>query len=281
MHIPRSWIRLKGEGRTPDERSFPVVVWGSGPDEATAEREAAGRLDRLLDRIRRGDPFPDRYAYGSRPVREEILETFDGDARDEPRAVLTRNRYGATVLNTARLLFLDVDVAPTSPARWLGRLFSRRVASHDDESLGKLREALRRYGRATFRVYRTAAGYRAIAIDREFDPSGNEAQELMRTTGTDPAFARLCAVQKSFRARLTPKPWRCGCAMPPGQHPRIDPTLRERFAAWIDAYERGSRGYATCRHVETVGSARARRETEALVELHDRLTRCGETLPLA
>jgi hypothetical protein len=281
MHIPRAWAKVSAECRTQDNRELRVAVWGWGPEEATAKREAASRLERLIERIRRGDPFPDVYAYGNRPLREEILQTFDGEAEDQPKAVLTRNRYGARVLNTARLLFLDIDLAPPSFGQRLRRLFSSSRSRDDEAELAKLRDALRQFGRATFRLYRTAAGLRAIAIDREFDPVGRDAQELMNATGTDPAFVRLCVAQKSFRARLTPKPWRCKCSLPPGQHPRIDDTVRHRFATWLGEYELASSKYATCRYIETIGSADLKGTTEKLVTLHDRVTRCGESLPLA
>jgi len=281
MHIPRAWAKASAECQTPDKRRLSIAVWGWGSEEAAAQREASSRLERLLGRVRRGEPFPDAYAYGNRPPREEILETLDGDTGDEPRAILTRNRYGALVLNTARVLFLDVDVAPPTLGQRLRRLLPSSRAPDDAEAMARLGAALRRFGRATFRVYRTAAGLRAIAIDREFDPVGRETQELMSATGTDPAFVRLCAAQKSFRARLTPKPWRCQCSLPPGQHPRTDDVARQRFAAWVGQYELAARGYATCRYVETIGLDGPRSTIERLVALHDRITRSGEALPLA
>jgi hypothetical protein len=36
------------------------------------------------------------------------------------------------------------------------------------------------------------------------------ANMLMRFLRADPDYVRLCAVQECYRARLTPKPWRCG-----------------------------------------------------------------------
>jgi hypothetical protein len=144
-----------------------------------------------------------------------------------------------------------------------------------------LRNALRNYGRATFRLYRTASGFRVIAIDREFDPSAREVQDLMRATGTDPAYARLCLAQRSFRARLTPKPWRCKSPVPPGQHPRLAVGLQEQFAAWLVDYERAAAHYATCRYLETVGNGSPQGEARKLVEFHDRATRCNEPLMLA
>ena len=263
----------------PGRGALPLVAWGGGEDEAAARSGAEARLARLSDRVRRGEPFPDAYAYGSRPIREEILEAIGSDA--EPRAVVTRNRYGARVLNAARILFLDVDLPEGGEPGLLGKLFGGK--SPEAAALDKLRAALDKAGKGPFRVYRTAGGFRALATGREFDPSGAEARDLMNATGTDPWFVRLCLAQKSFRARLTPKPWRMELKPPPGEYPRGDPGIEERFQEWLAEYEQASQGYATCRFLETVGKGGMVGEAnvEDLVALHDRATRAGEALPLA
>ncbi|MEK7795554.1 MAG: hypothetical protein AAB353_13540 [Candidatus Hydrogenedentota bacterium] len=280
MHIPTTWAKATGECQTRDNRKLRFGVWGWGDDDVTAKQEAAGRLQRLLQRVQRGEPFPDKYAYGARPLREEILETIDvgGGA---PVGMLTRNRYGAVVLNTTNLLFLDIDLPPTSAVQQLKRLFSFKKSDTDHAALAKLRDALLHYGRATFRVYQTAAGFRAIAVDREYDPAGSDAQDLMLASGTDPAFANLCIVQKSFRARLTPKPWRCGCPNPPGDYPRTDDDAMNQFNIWMRKYERAIGDYATCRFIETVGQGTPKGPVEMLIALHDRVTRCADVSPLA
>lgn len=224
MQIPRAWAKVSADGRFPDGKAGPVSVWGWGEDDASARRSGAERLQRVLERIRRGEPLPDRYGYGSRPLREEILETIQSGTAGEACAIVTRNSYGVRVLN---------------------------------------------------------AGLRAMAIDREFDPTAREVQDLMLATGTDPAYARLCMVQRSFRARLTPKPWRCGSLRPPGRYALLDGELQRRFAAWLGEYDRASKRYATCRYLETIGNGSPRGDTERLIELHDRETRCDEALPLA
>jgi len=258
----------------------PLVAWGWGNDEGEALREAEGRLQRLSERVRKGDPFPPRgYEYGNRPVREEIVQVIGPES--EPRAVLTRNRQGAIVMNAARLLFLDVDL-PEGPGLpgILGKLFG--VRSAEAKTLDALRTVLGAAGKGSFRIYRTAAGFRALAPGREFDPAGREAQDLMKATGTDPSFVRLCLAQKSFRARLTPKPWRIDMKAPPGEHPRDEGEASERFAAWLAEYERASQGYATCRFLETVGKGGfVGSDDHDLVDLHDRTTRATESLPLA
>ena len=281
MNIPRFWTKASADARTADGRDIPVSIWGWGSDAAGAAREASSRLARMLERIGRGDPLPKHYAYGNRPLKEEILDTFEADLSDEPVAMVSRNGYGAVVLNTTRLLFLDIDVQE-APA---GRRLLRTLGIGSDEphvpALQKVRDALRPYQRATFRVYRTASGLRLIAIDREFDPDSPETRDLMDMTGTDPSFIRLCAVQHSFRARLTPKPWRCGVGPPPGEHPRQEEAMRQRFAAWLSEYDRKSLSFATCRYLETIGVGRPAPFAGKLLELHDRMTRSAEALPLA
>jgi hypothetical protein len=258
---------------------WPVSVWGWGDDEASARRGAADRLHRVLERLGRGERFPERYAYGNRPLREEILRVIEGDSGNGPAAIITRNRYGADVLNTARMLFLDIDAPEAGVTGRLGRLFGG--ASPAEKTLSALRDALRQYGLATFRIYRTASGYRVLAVNREFNPTAPDTHELMRRTATDPAFAQLCLAQRSFRARLTPKPWRSRVRTPPGEHPRQDEGVRRAFEAWLDEYQARTAGFATCRYLETVGNGSATGDARILQDLHDRATRSDENLPLA
>lgn len=280
MHIPVSWAKAQGEYRTRDNRQQKVEVWGWGTDEASANVEAGARLERAILRRQQGGPLPDVYAYGDRPLREEILETIDDPNGHEPIALITRNRYGAIVLNAANLLFLDIDLPPASAGKTLKAFFSRAKPGPDTIALAALRDALTRYGQASFRIYQTAAGFRAIAVDRAFDPAGHDAQDLMGATGTDPAFANLCRIQKSFRARLTPKPWRCACLSPPSQFPRDAADVAD-FTEWLARYEAASSHYATCRFIEAVGPNAPSGIVEDLVGVHDAMTRCTEALPLA
>ena len=278
MHIPRIWTNVSADGQLPDGKVVPVSIWGWGEDERSARATAAERLKRVLERLLRGE-VPDRYAYGSTPLREEILLTIESSVPGEPAGIVTRNGFGAQILNTARLLFLDVDVAAPTILQRIQRLLGGRSA--ENRALAALRQALQQHGRATFRIYRTASGLRALAVDREFDPTGREAQELMQLTGTDPAFARLCLVQRSFRARLTPKPWRCRTSMPPGRYPRPAGEVQVRFTEWLREYEQASKNYATCRYLETAGNGSAKGDVKNLLVLHDQQTRCDEALPLA
>jgi len=275
VHVPRAWVKKEREIDTEDGKRL-LNAWGFGDDEAQAGREAERRLQRQGQWLAGDVPeeAEDDYDYGSRPLREEILQVLG------PDAILTRNRMGAVVLNAAKMLFLDLDRPRPEPLGCLGRLFGRgdTVEAALERACVSLRDVT---PPTTFRLYQTAAGLRALAVDREFDPAGAEAQALMRRTDTDPAFVRLCSVQKSFRARLTPKHWRCGCPVPPGEHPRTDENARLEFAAWCRRYEGAVEKYATCRFLDTIGSGAPLPALTPLIELHDQATRCNAQLPLA
>ncbi|MDH3645159.1 MAG: hypothetical protein OER80_00110 [Gammaproteobacteria bacterium] len=281
MYIPTKWVRATGIAQMPDGRQWPATAWGWGDDASTASSKAKKRLQNILDRLRRGERLPDKYSYDNRPVREEILQVIDRPATDKPEAIVTRNRHGVQVLNTSRMLFLDIDLLPYSG---LQRLLAKIGLGKDNSEEGvltRLRETLQQSARATFRIYRTAGGLRVMAVNRDFDPTGREAKELMKATDTDPAFSRLCAVQDSFRARLSPKPWRCNSSSPPVEYPRDDEESRRQFASWLGAYKSACNNYATCRYLETIGNDRPASFARASIELHDRMTRCTEALPLA
>ncbi len=85
-----------------------------------------------------------------RPLREEILQTFEGSVAGEPAAMLTRNGYGAQVLNTATQLFLDVDLPPVGFWRRVLRLFGVKPAVSEDTLLAGLRDVLGQYGGPLF-----------------------------------------------------------------------------------------------------------------------------------
>jgi len=147
--------------------------------------------------------------------------------------------------------------------------------------LARLREGLQRASGGSFRIYRTAAGFRVLATDRAYDPRSAETQALMTSIGTDPAFLTLCRIQESFRARLTPKPWRCGQANPPGRHPREAPAEQADFSSWLESYDRACQPMATCRFVESVGPGWVGEEIQPILDLHDAATRANAALPLA
>jgi len=277
MLIPRFWARAEGAATDRDGRHLALRLWGWSQESAAEALELAKqRVAEVTSRLA-GAGGTNAYLYGARqPLREEIVRYLVSEGAGE--SVITRNRYGALVLNTARVPFIDVDAVAPSGLSGLKWLFGRGPAV--DPTLERIREACGRHPHHAFRVYRTHAGYRVLVTNAVLDPASDEATGFLNGFDADPAFVMLCRQQRSFRARLTPKPWRIGVKAPPGQHPR-DPAAQAAFGAWLLTYETASRAFATCQFVEATGPALPSAEARAVAEEHDRTTRAVETLPLA
>ena len=125
------------------------------------------------------------------------------------------------------------------------------------------------------RAYRTRAGWRLLCTNHTFDPAGEEARSFLTELGADAKYVLLCRAQRSFRARLTPKPWRAG------QHAL--PVFPARAIAREDLQRQVDRTwmYATTRFVERAGPDETLPELRDLVEYHDRWTQAMSTKPLA
>lgn len=245
-----------------------AIVWA-----ARARLAAAAAINRR----QRG--MSAAHYYGSMFLPEEIIDEVPRS--DEFDARLTRNHYGSLVLNAARAMFIDVDLLTPSRSSRVPRERGAHLRGPWRRTLDDLRAVMSHEKEVGFRIYRTAAGYRVLATTCEFDPMSARSQQLMQAAGADTAFMYLCRVQKSFRARLTPKPWRCGASLPPNSFPRQTSDERSCFADWLAHYERACRNRATCQFVEHVGPLEMHGRIRSIVELHDRETKAFEPLPLA
>jgi len=327
MLIPRFWSRVSSQAVRPDGTQVRFHVWrGSRTTPAEAQALAQEAVARMAERIQRGAGFPEKYSYGDRPLREEVVREIVGaGTEDDPDAALTRNSYGALVLNAARAFFIDVDVPGSEPRETSqGQPHS---APHPAQSLwglvdslplpGGLRsivdqfrpapgsgssappsapaapadpasravEQLRRFvgGRPGWRVrvYRTYAGLRYLVTHAPFSPTDAETQAVLAAVGADAQYIRLCQVQKSFRARLTPKPWRIGIPNPPATFPYEGPDQERAMRAWESRYDQASAGRAACRFVEEIGTGAEHPDLAPIRALHDEHTRATSGLPLA
>ena len=72
--------------------------------------------------------------------------------------------------------------------------------------------------------------------------------------GADPLYRQLCKAQKCYRARLTPKPWRCGVRHKPERWPFLDARAEKHFQKWQAQYESFAAGWATCEFVRKIGN---------------------------
>jgi hypothetical protein len=104
------------------------------------------------------------------------------------------------------------------------------------------------------RVYRTLAGLRCLVTNVPFEPASPEAQSILRELRSDPLYTRLCQAQECFRARLTPKPWRCSAPPPPSRYPWLNVSAETRYRQWEQDYESLTEHYTGC--CKSTGPAR-------------------------
>lgn len=193
-------------------------------------------------------------------IREEILQIIDD------RSAITRNRYGAQVLNAENLLILDID----KPKSSFGDLFKKKDAGQDKLRIFDMVKKLAstpKYQGYCFRLYETYQGARVIVLGRGFDPRDGETVKIMSEFNCDRLYMTLCQKQRCFRARLTPRPHRMKMQRYKVQFPREgdDPELRQ----WLADYERESRNFSVCRFVEQVGTSH---HVNNVIRLHDEIT---------
>jgi len=288
MKLPRFWT--KGSIETTDDQGGVHRFSGWGwSDVSLGDAEARGkeRARRIAARILKGDR-PDHYLYGNSPVREELLEELK-TPQGTVYAAITRNSYGCQVLNTADIMFVDVDLPEPAMFEglksWLGRLFNRTAPSPADQrqaaALAKLEALIQANPGWGVRIYRTRAGLRYLFAHTPIDPGSEKAVAMMERLGVDPLYLKLCKSQESYRARLTPKPWRCGVASPAMRWPWPNISAEMRFREWEGAYLLAAQPFATCRLIGRLGKPADHPAITAVIDLHDRRTKATTELNLA
>ncbi|MBI3410210.1 MAG: hypothetical protein HY040_17860 [Planctomycetes bacterium] len=316
MQFAKHWSKAEATAQSPRGANLPIRLWrGSTTSKEDANAQAREAVERVAQRIMRGEPFPGRYVYSTRPLREEILREFPG-VGGALEAAITRNAYGAEILNAARVCFIDVDLPETPASATVQQPSSAQPAAGFWDRLLQpvLQPLLQALGQSTttttggaaptagateatakakrqqwlaahpdwgMRVYRTRSGLRYLVTHAVFDPGGAESEAAMDFLGCDPAYRLLCRAQKSFRARLTPKPWRCGLLPPPVRFPWENEAERNRMRAWEAEYAQACKSRATCQLVEVVGNPQLHPVAAPFVKLHDERSRTESGLALA
>lgn len=239
---------------------------GSNVSMEEASLRAKEKISKVKRKIQGEKHLFDEY---ETEIREEILRIIDD------HSAITRNRYGAQVLNAERLLILDID----RPKSSFGDFFRKKDAGQDKRKIFDMVRTLAgkpKYQAYDFRIYETYQGARVIVIGRDFDPLHRETVDLMREFNCDRLYVTLCQKQACFRARLTPKPHRMNMRRYRVPFPREgeDPELTR----WLADYERESRNFNVCRFIEQVG---ARHPLSDVIRLHDEISGVDLRQPLA
>lgn len=260
MRIFSHWTRIEKEVVIGGVAQRLHAYGGSDQSLTGAARDAEQRLARVLERIQTGARKDESY---EADIREEIIQRLDRGN------VVTRNRYGAWVLNSTNVVFVDID-EPRMTWReiFLGR--ERNLARRKE----RIVECVRQRAAAPdcrdlgFRLYETHNGIRAIVTGRTCPPRSQDTRKLLRGLNADHLYTLLCAKQGCFRARLTPKPHRMKCATHRVVFPRLDGRTEYAFQRWLAEYEAKRPEFAVCRFIDTIGAG----GSNPVIDYHDRLT---------
>ncbi|MBN1865992.1 hypothetical protein JW916_01750 [Candidatus Sumerlaeota bacterium] len=293
MKIPAFWAKEKyvGTDREGRKQGFVASGWSYSSLEE-AKREALARAKRVFELMSRGEmrtrrAMSDDYDYGDRPIREEIVREIRSG--DEQVALVTRNRYGALVLNTAQVLFADVDFPAPRPSGFvesLAMLFSpkKREAKRESaarEAIGEIDRWAQKNPSRSFRLYRTLEGLRLLFTDKFYEPASEETAWVLQELKADPMYVRLTRKQECFRARLTAKPWRCDCSRPPSSFPWSDAAAEKAYREWERNYHREDAKYRVCELAREFGRAADIPALKSVIDTHDRETHIASNAPLA
>jgi hypothetical protein len=280
-------------GQTNPRTVFRTAIRSSLVSQADAQELARKAAIDLCYRRINGESIA-RYAYQVRNYEERILRILYRGAGSPASRLpvveigrITENRYGAEVLNTPNVMFVDVDNRPERPDKPLSAEDRSTAPLISEEAANTLLNAFcaenPNFG---FRVYRTFAGLRYLCTSGLFDPTSALVKDVLTTLNADQSYRVLCKIQKCFRARLTPKPWRM--LQPGGSNiigverliRRLDFSTAS-YPSFRSTYIGALAGYSTCQFVRVVGNPIVVPDCQQIVAFHDLRTRATASSPLA
>ena len=266
MKIFKYWMRETQKIVISGEEKEITCYGGSNISSEDAANRAKQKAEMLQRKIGGDRSVFQEYEV---EIREEILREVD------EKSIITRNRYGAQVLNAENLMFLDID----KPKASFGSLFK---GNDPQQAKPKIFEQIKKtasnskYNGLAFRIYETFQGARVIVLGREFSTKDRSTYEMMNDFNCDRLYVAICRKQGCFRARLTPKPYRMNMQAYKVRYPRDGNDFE--FQTWLSIYEQASSNFHVCNLVEQMGASQY--VTDA-VQLHDEITGVGMNLPLA
>ncbi len=264
MKIAKYWYKenqLAGDG---EKNEFNLICWaGSDISEEDAKQKARAKMHNWIERLGKNKQLGE-YEYQTGEIREQLLEEIYND-NQQLIAAITRNRYGALVLNTDAVVIADVDI----PSKTFIEFFINLVKKVDKpaQCLARIQTTHQQYPDLNFIIYQTFAGFRIIITGLSYQDE-TKIRTLFTALHTDKLYARLCHIQQCFRARLTPKPWRCQSPVPPHRFP-YSTDQQSAFNDWLAGYEKNSAKYAVCYKFMQLGKHPIESDVETVIARHD------------
>ena len=287
------WARGEWNGKNAAGKAWDQVAWDCSDESlADARARASVKAERLgrnakSSRSRMWNP----YLYTDRPLREPVLERLN-DSDSSAAAVITRTAYGSEVLNTAGLMFIDVDLPPV-PSSGRGLMDTAQDGCSSVPPPSQSIQAPRTksstlYASGRLAIPRGASAPTAPTADCVISspPAGrilspNRPTPFSRCSVATPATGNSARCKRASAPALPPSH---GAVAAPTHQLRFpyDDAKRERaMNNWIARYEGASQRYATCQFLANVGSTMPDAEISPLITEHDTRTKATSGLPLA
>lgn len=298
MRIPKYWIQSTIKAHDNNGASKEIAAWGwSNYTLEEAKSHGLKKAKAIVEKLKIANyPTNEKaslndYDYCDTPPREEIINTIGDQATgSEPATIITRNRYGSLILNSAHVLFVDIDIPPLpTPKGIIAKLrfalsasYKKKVEiDHHFSVVTQITTWSEKNPDYSFRVYQTKAGFRLLFTNKRFDPKSDEVKKIFNELRSDPLYQKLTEKQNCFRARLSPKPWRIGLSRPKSDFPRQSAEQKE-FQQWLSRYKTASTTFSTCRPLQVLGEyTNDDPLIDETISLHDAQCRSHENFPLA
>ncbi len=264
MRIYKHWVKVEENFTSAENEVYTLYAWGYSNQSLDDAKLVGEKKIKVLKAFHSEvDDVEDETLYADyfeRPKPEEILsDSVMGD----PATAIIRNRYGAEILCSEKLCFVDLDYQGLWAKLGLKSMAARSIKARVHKVMGKNNEV-------SYRLYETKNGFRLVLLDRPYEAESEFVRKLMTSLGADRLYVRMCRAQECFRARLTPKPWRCGIKNLPPEYPTTKPGSGDARNRWVSDYTAKSANYSTCKLVETVGQDRADPQLLKLcLDVHD------------
>jgi hypothetical protein len=285
MRIPKYWAHGTYTFKDEEGNAFTSSCWRWSDQSIGEARQLADDKAKEIAIKLANQEQMNRYDYGRNPLREEVVQSIKNSQGSEI-GLVTRNLYGALVLNAANAMFIDIDFPEKGSGDSLvgavGKLFGSKPPP-DPEPLyiQKVEQWSALNPDWGIRLYRTFGGLRGLITNAVFDPTQESTLNILRGLQSDSLYIKLCRAQESFRARLTPKPWRCDIGRPPARYPFENAGLEQRYRQWQAGYEHAASKYTVCRLVKQIGKDETHPDIAPILAAHDQMACAGERLGLA
>lgn len=246
--------------------NVPISCWGgSNHSIEDSQFEARKKIAHIVQKLNGHLQREDEYIV---EIREEIIDEID------KKNIITRNRYGALVLNCEELIIIDVDRAKRSLWDRLNIFKSKDEKQH---LLEKIISMAKKWSGLNFRIYETKNGFRIIVANTLLKVSDDKVKKLFDDFNCDKLYSSLCFRQDCYRARISPKPKYIKQRQKRFFFPIASEEEKEKQEQWLIKYNQKSKKFSTCHLIKEIGP---RVTLNPVIELHDRYTRVKERLPL-